>query len=95
MQPTTRADAARRATELRRWVAYSVAIACVSVGCMAIGLAMVVSAYYAYNTISATSQQDFFWPQLGSQLGPWFFVIGLAAGVGLLFLHANRWRPKR
>lgn len=80
---------------LRRWLAYSVVIASVSGACLAFGVVLVVSAYTAYNSTSLNSAQDYFWPQLAAQFGPWFFVVGLASGIGLLFLHASSWRPER
>lgn len=31
---------------------------------------------------------------LYSSIGPWFTLVGLAAGVGVMFLHAMRWRAR-
>jgi hypothetical protein len=89
-----RAEAAVRARVARRWLAYSVAIACVAGACMAFGIVLVVTAYssFAAGSVGATAA-DRLWPELAFQFGPGFFVVGLASAVGLLFLHAVRWRP--
>ncbi|WP_150308101.1 hypothetical protein [Planctomonas psychrotolerans] len=90
------AEAAWRARAARRWLGYSVAIACVAGACMAFGIVLVVTAYssFAAGSVGATAA-DRLWPELAFQFGPGFFVVGLAAAVGLLFLHALRWRPER
>ena len=85
--------AAMRAHAHRMWTAYTVGLSALSAACMAFGVVLVTRAYGVFNSTSVDSRDDIYWAQLGGQFGPWVFVVGLATGIGVLFLHAARWRP--
>ncbi|MFD3449067.1 hypothetical protein ACFDTO_31345 [Microbacteriaceae bacterium 4G12] len=85
--------AATRAHAHRMWTAYTVGLSALSAACMAFGVVLVTRAYGVFNSTSVDSRDDIYWAQLGGQFGPWVFVVGLATGIGVLFLHAARWRP--
>jgi hypothetical protein len=85
--------AVARAHAHRMWTAYTVALSALSAACMAFGVVLVTRAYGVFNSTTVDSRDDIYWAQLGGQFGPWVFVVGLATGIGVIFLHAARWRP--
>jgi hypothetical protein len=85
--------AASRAHAHRMWTAYTVGLSALSAACMAFGVVLVTRAYGVFNSTTVDSRDDIYWAQLGGQFGPWVFVVGLATGIGVIFLHAARWRP--
>jgi hypothetical protein len=94
----TDASALERAAVLRArahriWTAYTVGLSAISAACMAFGVVLVTRAYGVFNSTTVDSRDDIYWAQLGGQFGPWVFVVGLATGIGVIFLHAARWRP--
>ncbi len=87
--------AAARAHAHRMWTAYTVGLSALSAACMAFGVVLVTRAYGVFNSTTVDSRDDIYWAQLGGQFGPWVFVVGLATGIGVLFLHAAQWRPPK
>jgi len=88
------AVAARAAAHAHRmWTAYTVALSALAAACMAFGVVLVTRAYGVFNSTTVDSRDDIYWAQLGGQFGPWVFVVGLATAIGVIFLHASRWRP--
>jgi len=85
--------AAARAHAHRMWTAYTVCLSALSAACMAFGVVLVTRAYGVFNSTTVDSRDDIYWAQLGGQFGPWVFVVGLATGIGVIFLHAAQWRP--
>jgi hypothetical protein len=82
-----------RARAHRIWTAYTVGLSALAAACMAFGVVLVTRAYGVFNSTTVDSRDDIYWAQLGGQFGPWVFVVGLATGIGVIFLHAARWRP--
>ena len=87
--------AVSRAHAHRMWTAYTVGLSALSAACMAFGVVLVTRAYGVFNSTTVDSRDDIYWAQLGGQFGPWVFVVGLATGIGVLFLHAAQWRPAK
>jgi hypothetical protein len=85
--------AVARARGHRIWMAYTVGLSALAAACMAFGVVLVTRAYGVFNSTTVDSRDDIYWAQLGGQFGPWVFVVGLATGIGVIFLHAARWRP--
>jgi hypothetical protein len=85
--------AVARARGHRIWTAYTVGLSALAAACMAFGVVLVTRAYGVFNSTTVDSRDDIYWAQLGGQFGPWVFVVGLATGIGVIFLHAARWRP--